>query len=56
MNLANTHDLRVAVELKEKHPLSEKIERFWDLGTIGIVEKERSVYEKFLDDISFHDN
>ena len=33
MNLAITHALRVAVESKEKHPLSEKIERFWDLDT-----------------------
>ena len=55
MNLAITHVLRVAVESKEKHPLSEKIERFLDLDTIGIAEKERSVYGKFLDDISFHD-
>ena len=30
MNLAITLVLRVAVESKEKHPLSEKIERFWD--------------------------
>ena len=36
--------------------MSGKIERFWDLDTIEIVEKERSVYENFLDDISFHDN
>ena len=56
MNLAITHVLRIAVESKEKHPLSEKIEKFWNLDTIGIVEKERSVYENFLDDISFHDN
>ena len=56
MNLAITLVLRVAVESKEKHPLSEKIERFWDLDTLRILEKERSVYEKFLDDISFHDN
>ena len=55
MNLTITHALRVAVESKEKHPLSEKIERFWDLDTIGIAEKERSVYGKFLDDSSFHD-
>ena len=56
MNLAITHVLRVTVWSKEKHPLSGKIERFWNLDTIGIIEKERSVHEKFLDDISFHDN
>ena len=48
--------LRVTVEPKEKDLLSEKIERFWDLDAAGIVKKERSVYEKFLDDISIHDN
>ena len=56
MNLAITLVLRVAVESKEKHPLSEKIERFWDWDTLRILEKERSVNEKFLDYISFHDN
>ena len=48
--------MRVTVEPKEKDLLSEKIERFWDLDAAGIVKKERSVYEKFLDDISIHDN
>ena len=56
MNLTITHVLRVAVGSKRNHPLSEKIERFWNLDTIGIVKNEKSVYEKFLDDISFHDN
>ena len=48
--------LRVTVEPKEKDLLSEKIERFWDLDAVGIVEIESSVYENFLDDISIHDN
>ena len=39
MNLAITRVLRVSVESKGKHPLSEKIEGFWDLDAIGIVEK-----------------
>ena len=56
MNLAVTHVLRVAFESKGNHLLSEKIERFWDLDTIAIVEKEKPVYENFLDDISFHGN
>ena len=47
MNLAITHVLRIAVESKEKHPLSEKIEKFWNLDTMGIVEKERSVMKIF---------
>ena len=47
MILAITHVLRIAVESKEKHPLSEKIEKFWNLDTIGIVEKERSVMKFF---------
>ena len=47
MILAITHVLRIAVESKEKHPLSKKIEKFWNLDTIGIVEKERSVMKFF---------
>ena len=47
MNLTITHVLRVAVGSKRNHPLSEKIERFWNLDTIGIVKNEKSVYEKF---------
>ena len=53
MILAITHVLRVTVESKGNHPLNEKIERFWDLDTVGIEEKEKSVCEKFIDDISF---
>ena len=56
IDLGITHVLRAAVGWKGNHPLSEKIKRFWDLDTIAIVEKEKSVYEKFLDDVSFHDN
>ena len=33
--------------------LSEKIDRFWDLDTIGIKENETSVYYKFSSDIKF---
>ena len=36
--------------------MRENIERFWDLDTIGIVEKQKSVDQTFLDGISFHDN
>ena len=51
-----THVLRAVVEWKGNHRLSEKIKGFWGLDTIAIVEKGKSVSEKFLDNISFHDN
>ena len=51
MILAMTHVLRVTVESKGNHPLSEKIERLWDLDTVGIEEKEKSVCEKFIEEV-----
>ena len=33
--------------------LNEKIDKFWDLDTIGINENETSVYERFISDIKF---
>ena len=33
--------------------LEKKLQAFWDLDTLGIKEGEESVYEKFLEDVSF---
>jgi hypothetical protein len=56
MNLNSVHVLRVTVETGGNDPLEEEIKRFWDLDTLGIVDKEKSVYENFSDEIRFHDN
>ena len=57
VNLAVTHVLKISTEVIENVDLlSRKVEKFWDLDTLGIADKEPSVYEKFVDDISFRDN
>lgn len=33
--------------------LEKTLQAFWDLDTLGIKEGEESVYEKFLEDVSF---
>ena len=33
--------------------VSDKINEFWNLDSIGICDKESSVYEKFIDKIEF---
>ena len=57
VNLAVTHVLKISTEVNENVDLlNRNVEKFWDLDTLGIVDKEPSVYEKFVDDISFRDN
>ena len=34
-------------------PLNEKVDKFWDLDTIGIKENETLVYDRFISDIKF---
>ena len=36
--------------------LNEKIDKFWDLDTIGIKENETSVYDRFISDIKFENS
>ena len=43
-------------ECKESLVLKEELKNFWDLETLGIKEKEKSVYEKFIDEITFKEN
>ena len=39
--------------MTEVKKLGSQVERFWDLDTIGIKEKEISVSDKLLDDVKF---
>ena len=55
VNLAVTHVLRVRVD-RTDNELSRKVEKFWDLDSVGVVDKELSVYEKFISDINFQDS
>ena len=47
---AETHSSRQELVCLEK-----KLQAFWDLDTLGIKEGEESVYERFLEDVSFRD-
>ena len=33
--------------------LEKKLQAFWDLDTLGIVDGENSVYDKFVESVSF---
>ena len=41
---------------KQDNCLNEKVNRFWDLDTIGISDNETSVYDKFIDSIKFEND
>ena len=40
----------------QDNSLNEKIDKFWDLDTIGIKENETSVYDRFISDIKFENS
>ncbi|XP_066923450.1 uncharacterized protein [Clytia hemisphaerica] len=52
-NVVSTHVMKIVCETREDKLLSEEVKNFWDLETIGIKENERSVYDKFNDEIDF---
>ena len=45
--------MRVEVEVDETRKLNERIGKFWDLDTVGVREQEKSVYDKFIEDVVF---
>ena len=59
VNFTNTHALRVDTheqfmdESSENRALERKLAEFWDLEAIGISPEEKSVYERFNEDITF---
>ena len=44
------------VKINQDSSLNEKINRFWDLDTIGIKENETSVDDIFVSDLKFEDS
>ena len=46
-----THVMKIVCN--QDNPLNEKIDKFWDIDTIGIKENETSVYGRFISDIKF---
>ena len=61
VNFTNTHALRVDThnqlmdESSENRALERKLAEFWDLEAITISPQEKSVYERFNEDITFKD-
>ena len=56
-DITNVHTMLIECkECKESLVLKEELKNFWDLETLGIKEKEKSVYEKFIDEITFKEN
>ena len=50
-----THAMNIICEQEADVTLNERIERFWNLDSIGITEREQSVYDKFIDEVRFKD-
>ena len=44
------------VSFSESKKWEDKIDRFWELDSLGILPKEESIYDKFESDIKFVDN
>ena len=55
VNFAMTHELKVDITLQDE-TLSDKINEFWSLDSIGICDKESSIYEECIDKIEFVNN
>ena len=55
VNLALTHVLEVDIALQNE-TLGDKINEFWSLDSIGICDKESSIYEECIDKIEFVNN
>ena len=51
-----TRVMNIEVEVDKDCQLNEKIEKFWDLDSVGVVEKEQSVYDKSIKEITLKDN
>ena len=49
-----THVMKIVCN--QDNSLSEKIDKLWDLDTIGIKENETSVYGRFISDIKFENS
>ena len=64
MNVTTCHTLRldtsnpcsIAADEKNRDPLVEEMNKFWELDSIGVLPNEASVHDKFLDTIRKRDS
>ena len=52
-NLVTTHVLRVDTSSTEDNGLEEQLQSFWDLESLGVVGAEKTLYDEFLDSVTF---
>ena len=50
MNLAVTHVLKIDIDVGDDL-LSRKLEKLWDFDSVGVIENEKYVYDKFVENI-----
>ncbi len=55
MNLTTTHVLRAETQELESTVLDEQLRSFWELESLGIHKEEKTLYDEFVTDITFHD-
>ena len=54
--LVSTHRMKITCEfINENVKLSETVDKFWNLESLGISPTEASIYETFTADIKFKD-
>ena len=53
VNVTTSHVMKIECEERSDVILTESLQKFWDLDTIGISEGELSVYDEFMEDIEF---
>ena len=53
MNLGITHVLHAETRSAEPEPLDEQLRAFWELETLGIPDKERTLYDDFAVTVKF---
>lgn len=55
MNLVTTHVLRVNAQPSESKSLDDRLRSFWELEALGIRESEKTMYDEFIDAVTFQD-
>ena len=51
-----THVMKVEIESNDDNEISKKIDKFWELDSMGVMPNESSIYEKFVEKIEMRDD
>ena len=55
MNLVTTHVLRVDTQQNDSKFLDDRLLSFWDLESLRVCQPEKTMYDKFVNDITFQE-